>query len=478
MRYAVGGGNSIIGTERIAMPDGDGRRAAFLAAWRDHGNVRRAMREADVGSPTTAYRWIEDWKRQPTADWHLVRTSTPRIPPGIAEQVIALRERNPAWGKLRIANRLAATHGASVISPTGVRSVLREAGLWSPPEIPTGDLVAREIDTDRLLDDLQRGIRHDLFSRPLEAVSILEGVVWAPLLARPETIARLLREPEAGSWLLRGALQLAHALIEVGRWGSALRYLWLVDGWLAREDAHPSRRQRAYQDEGDRWTLPHDARWHTGTVVPAGAERVSLRHDEIWLETQQYLGVVLRDVPGERAVEALEAARRALEGDGGRELAADRLAHYRGVIGHDLAALMLRRGYSPRLVLRTLDVAVPLLEEPVDLPMRAAAALTRAEALARIPRARADRVEAVAHAALDLAAASPALMPRVRAAVHGTRLLVAARGAQDEDRDRIAEAARIAIARGFAGQARTMLERPELLALVDGLEAELREAFP
>src|SRR5665811_53020 len=163
----LGGGNKTNSRERIAVASSHGRQFAFISAWLSHGNVRRAMRETGVASPTTAYRWIRAYERHGLPEPH--PTPTPparRVAMEIADQVVGLRQVNPTWGKERIARDLAARYGTPVVSPTGVRSVLRQAGLWTPPLIlvPHDPGSRTPIDHDWLIDELQRGIWLDLFN--------------------------------------------------------------------------------------------------------------------------------------------------------------------------------------------------------------------------------------------------------------------------------------------------------------------------
>lgn len=453
------------------MPDDDGRRAAFIAAWRSHGNVRRAMRESGVGSPTTAYRWIRAWKQRPPGG-PVARRPAPRIAPEIAEQVIALREQQPTWGKARIARRLAERHGRPVISPTGVRSVLREAGLWAPPRVPERAAGTVPLDPGWLVAELRRGVGLDLRNDPRGAVEVLQGEVWRQLYRREEVVAALLREPEAGSWLLRGTLQLAHALIDTGRWASALWYLRLLDDWLRRDEARPGARQAAFQDAGDRWLADSGDAWQVGDPPP-GAPSISLRNDEIWLETQQYLGVVLRDAPGEAAIDALADARHALRGRTRRRYPPERRLHLQGVIAHDLAALEQREGYPAARVLAGLDEAEALMAAGGPSTLVAPAAITRARALAASGAA-ASEIEAAIWAGFERADAARSPMIRAKVAIDGAGLLARMRVLDAAERERLEAAVRSVIALGFAGQARKLLDRPSLLALVADAEAELR----
>lgn len=430
------------------MADDAGRRAAFIA-----------------------YRWIRDWEHRFETGRPMLGPA-PRIDPAIADEVIAMRQANPTWGKLRIARRLAERHGAPVISPTGVRSVLREAGLWTPPRLLDRDASEAGIDIDRLVDEIQRGVRLDLRNDQRGAVTTLRGDAWRLLGHRMELLPALLREPEAGSWLLRGTLHLAHALIDTGQWASALWYLRLLDDWLRRDDAAPDARHAAFQDAGDRW-LDGDT-WRVGDA-PAGAPWVSLRHDEIWLETQQYLGVVLRDAPRELAIDALADARHALRGRTERRFPPARRLYLRGVVAHDLAALEQREGYPAARVLTGLAEAETLLAEASAPTLLATAPIIRARALLAAG-ALPDAVEAAVWTAFERAERVDAAIIRAKVAIDGAMVLGRLRELDPGERERLDAAARIVIAGGYAGQARKLLGDAALLALVPEAEADLRRA--
>jgi len=56
----------------------------------------------------------------------------------VAQQVMALRRQNPAWGKARIAHEVAkANNWVSLVSANTVKRILRDAGLW--PEGAQGE---------------------------------------------------------------------------------------------------------------------------------------------------------------------------------------------------------------------------------------------------------------------------------------------------------------------------------------------------
>jgi hypothetical protein len=64
----------------------------------------------------------------------------------VVEQVIALRQHEPTWGKQRLADELAKANGwVPLVSPNTVKRILRTAELWPAPAAPVkrGDPAAR-----------------------------------------------------------------------------------------------------------------------------------------------------------------------------------------------------------------------------------------------------------------------------------------------------------------------------------------------
>lgn len=54
-----------------------------------------------------------------------------------AQQVVALRQANPSWGKRRIAHELAkANNWNTILSPNTVRRILEDASLWQAAALP------------------------------------------------------------------------------------------------------------------------------------------------------------------------------------------------------------------------------------------------------------------------------------------------------------------------------------------------------
>jgi hypothetical protein len=106
----------------------------LFETWEQIGNVTEACRVARVGHRTFYY-----WK--PRFDAHgytglaSFASSAPKHPHRVAstvrDQVIALRQANPEWGKRRIAQELAKAHQwQPVVSPNTVKRILIDAFLW------------------------------------------------------------------------------------------------------------------------------------------------------------------------------------------------------------------------------------------------------------------------------------------------------------------------------------------------------------
>ncbi len=75
------------------------QKIAFAAGVKAHGNVRRAMREAGVASPSTAYRWFALIGQHGDVWIGVPQRRTREIFGEIAATVRTLSENNPQWGK-------------------------------------------------------------------------------------------------------------------------------------------------------------------------------------------------------------------------------------------------------------------------------------------------------------------------------------------------------------------------------------------
>ncbi|SRR6266511_2694384 len=125
-------------TKRIHFPLTTApQRRLLFETWQASGNVTLACRTAHVGRRTFYY-----WKPRFDAGGYPAlehfASAAPkqphRIDPSLEQQVIAMRQAQPDWGKQRIAHELAKAHQWQPrVSPNTVKRILRSASLWSAP---------------------------------------------------------------------------------------------------------------------------------------------------------------------------------------------------------------------------------------------------------------------------------------------------------------------------------------------------------
>ena len=116
------------------------QRRLLFETWEATGDIDRACQAAHMGRRTFYY-----WKPRflaggyaalETFGSHARRTSS-RVPAAVEAQIIAARQQHPDWGKQRLADDLAKANGwVPLVSPTTVKRILLEAGLWSAATIP------------------------------------------------------------------------------------------------------------------------------------------------------------------------------------------------------------------------------------------------------------------------------------------------------------------------------------------------------
>ena len=116
------------------------QRRLLFETWEATGDVTHACRTAHVGR-RTFYYWKPRFLAGGSAALDGFASRAPhaphRTPPAVVEQVIALRQAQPRWGKQRIADDLdKANTWVPVISPNTVKRILRDAGLWTPAATP------------------------------------------------------------------------------------------------------------------------------------------------------------------------------------------------------------------------------------------------------------------------------------------------------------------------------------------------------
>lgn len=110
------------------------QRALLFETWQVTGSVTQACRTARV-SRGLFYYWKRRFDEQGMAGLEeFASRAAHRLhstPEPIAQQVIALRQQHPDWGKVRISQELAKANAwVPVISPNTVKRILRDAELW------------------------------------------------------------------------------------------------------------------------------------------------------------------------------------------------------------------------------------------------------------------------------------------------------------------------------------------------------------
>jgi transposase len=128
-------------TKRIHFPltTAQQRRLLF-ETWEATGNVTLACRTAHVGR-RTFYYWKPRFGAGGYAALSQFASAAPKQPHrtdlALEQQVIAMRQAHPEWGKVRLAHELAKAHQwQPLVSPNTVKRILRSAGLWSAKAAP------------------------------------------------------------------------------------------------------------------------------------------------------------------------------------------------------------------------------------------------------------------------------------------------------------------------------------------------------
>jgi len=112
----------------------DQRRRLF-EVYEETDNPRQAAAAAHVGV-STLYYWRERFAQGGYPALEQLRSHRPhtfarQLPETVREEVIAAKREHPEWGRQRIADEMRKAHGwQAVISPSEVRRMLIEAGLW------------------------------------------------------------------------------------------------------------------------------------------------------------------------------------------------------------------------------------------------------------------------------------------------------------------------------------------------------------
>lgn len=128
-------------TQRVyCAPTTEQQKIVLFKTWEESGNVSQACRKARV-SRQTFYNWQARFVQESYAGLKKggshARKDPGRVVQEVEAKIIALRRENPQWGKRRIADELAKANGwVRLVSPTTVKRVLKDAGLWPKAKEP------------------------------------------------------------------------------------------------------------------------------------------------------------------------------------------------------------------------------------------------------------------------------------------------------------------------------------------------------
>jgi transposase len=110
------------------------QRRLLFQVWEETQDVAEACRQART-SKSTFYYWKARFETGGYEGLKEVEKTGPsrgiRVAESIQEKVVAMKKRQPEWGKRRIADELAKENSwVPLISANGVRRILVENGLW------------------------------------------------------------------------------------------------------------------------------------------------------------------------------------------------------------------------------------------------------------------------------------------------------------------------------------------------------------
>ena len=115
------------------------QRQLLFESWQATGNISQACIVAHV-CRQTFYDWLPRFSAEGNAGLLAFASTAPKAPHRIAaaveQDVTALRQAHPDWGKRRIVDELSKSNQwVPLVTPNTVRRILQDAGLW--PELVT-----------------------------------------------------------------------------------------------------------------------------------------------------------------------------------------------------------------------------------------------------------------------------------------------------------------------------------------------------
>jgi hypothetical protein len=219
---------------------------------------------------------------------------------------------------------------------------------------------SNRLDLDSILANIEMGLAASATDNAGVAAKRLLNGMYYPLQRHGQAALRWMRHSTVAHHLLRGHVQLGHSLMNIGQWRAAEAVLLFTVRMLAELDC----------SEGG---LDRDAR----------VLGYSLWHDDLWLESMQYLGIVLRERDSRRAQGFLKMALSSLAEPSYFHREPTRPDSMRSNIERDLAVLLrhdLERGRRTDLsdIKGHLASAEASLRTPQSPGMQAAWLLERA----------------------------------------------------------------------------------------------------
>lgn len=436
------------------------QKRTLIEVYKQTGNMTRAMREAGIRSPRTAYLW---WHRfceagedalQPRSH---ARNTQKRLPNSIVEQICQLRHQEPHWGRRRIADELTRYYGQQVVSPASVEAVLRSAGLWeqiaeiAPRSAGIPPWLSGGIDYDCLLETVQMGIRLSMHSEAGKASQVLYQQVWAPLEDDPRLCNRLLTTPVIGSWLLSSLLHLGHSLMNSGHWSQAAHYLHKAIDWMQEQESAIGTQWRPWED---------------------AANFVNLRRDDIWLGCCQHLGLVLGKENVKEGFGYLQTALSGIQRSHHPVVPRDRAMP--GDLERDLANLKLKLPHFPEEEVRQHLIRAQQSAETFDYPgIQAFTYITWARLYDRLARKASERekgtrrqqrehMQQALEQALQLVEKEQVDRPMRQTMCFVDAAQLAHVHGMPVDRQRLQRAAQYCLTYGYGHQAEKLLAMPDI----------------
>ena len=116
------------------------QRRLLFETWQATGDRQLACAKARV-CERTFYNWKSRFDALGFPGLAQPASHAPKQPKRVSAaleaEVIALRQAQPGWGKVRLAQEISKAHDwQAMVAPNSVKRILRDAGLWNSPLQP------------------------------------------------------------------------------------------------------------------------------------------------------------------------------------------------------------------------------------------------------------------------------------------------------------------------------------------------------